>query len=327
MVKFMSEPTAITKVNIREVWPGEARDFTPWMADNLDVIGDQLRIAELTLESTEVPIPGGRALDVLATDSDGHKWAIENQYGVGDHDHLTRGLAYAVALDCRALIVVAEAHRDEFVAVAEEWNRYSEAFGTDGIRVFLVVVEAWRIGDSAPGYRFRIAAGPNEWISSARSSARSKARSSEAEAERKDSNLSFWSEFLPVLNNQSKIFRSISLRSGPYLSVRNGPFSHQVWVKADACHVQLRIDTGDRDENEGIFEAFEDRQVEIEERFGAALAWNKMENYRACIIRYDVPDSSGWKTSEARRGPGIETVVRHIIALHDAFQPVLKELT
>ena len=98
----MSEPTAITKVDIREVWPGEARDFTPWMADNLDVIGDQLGIAELTLDSIEVPIPGGRALDVLAIDSDGERWAIENQYGVGDHDHLTRGLAYAVALDCRA---------------------------------------------------------------------------------------------------------------------------------------------------------------------------------------------------------------------------------
>ena len=107
------------------------------MADNLDVIGDQLGIAELTLDSIEVPIPGGRALDVLAIDSDGgERWAIENQYRVGDHDHLTQGLAYAVALDCRALIVVAEAHRDEFVAVAEEWERYSKGVRRTGSECF-----------------------------------------------------------------------------------------------------------------------------------------------------------------------------------------------
>ena len=322
----MSEPTAITKVDIREVWPGEARDFTPWMADNLDVIGDQLGVAELTLDSIEVPIPGGRALDVLAIDSDGERWAIENQYGVGDHDHLTRGLAYAVALDCRALIVVAEAHRDEFVAVAEEWNRYSEAFGTDGIRVFLVVVEAWRIGDSAPGYRFRIAAGPNEWISTARSGARAGRPPSEAETGRRDARLAFWSELLPVLNDQSAIFRSIGPRNGPYLSVQNGPFNHQIWVKTEACHVQLRIDGGDQEDNEALFESLEVFRSEIEERFGASLNWDKAESYRSCIIRYDVPGSVGWKTPEGERAGGIETVVRHIIALYDAFQPAIEEL-
>jgi len=322
----MGEPTAITKVDIREVWPGEARDFTPWMADNLDVIGDQLGIAELTLDSIEVPIPGGRALDVLAVDADGARWAIENQYGVGDHDHFTRGLAYAVALDCRALIVVAEAHRDEFLAVAEEWNRYSEAFGSDGIRVFLVAVEAWRIGDSAPGYRFRVVAGPNEWISNARSSARSGRPPSEADAERQDARISFWTELLSVLNAQSSIFRSISARNGPYLSVQNGPFSFQIWVKTDACRVQLRIDTGDQVENEGIFEALEEQRPIIEERFGEPLTWDKMENYRSCVVSHEVAGSAGWKTPQEERADGHEKVARQMAAFHEAFQPAMRNL-
>ena len=49
---------------------------------------------------------------------DDRKIAIENQYGVADRDHLTRGLAYAVAVAARGLVVVAEHHRDEFVSVA-----------------------------------------------------------------------------------------------------------------------------------------------------------------------------------------------------------------
>ena len=66
--------------------------------------------------------------------------------------------------------------------------------------------------------------------------------------------------------------------------------------------------------------------VEIEERFGASLNWDKAESYRSCIIRYDVPGSVGWKTPEGERAGGIETVVRHIIALHDAFQPAIEDV-
>ena len=160
-----SPPREFKLIDIREVWPGEAKDFTPWLADNLEALSDHLAIDELERDSTEVEIPGGRRLDILAKDADGRNWAIENQYGEADHDHLTRALAYAVGLECRAVILVAESHRDEFVAVADEWNRYSEAYGSEGIRLFLVAIEAGRIGDSAPGFRFRLIAGPNEWKS------------------------------------------------------------------------------------------------------------------------------------------------------------------
>ena len=113
-------PQEFELINIREVWPGEAKDFTPWLADNLEALSDHLKIGELELDSTEADVHGGRRLDILATDADGRNWAIENQYGEADHDHLTRALAYAVGLKCRAVIVVAESHRDEFVAVANE---------------------------------------------------------------------------------------------------------------------------------------------------------------------------------------------------------------
>ena len=41
------DPMEIQRVDIRKVWPGEARDFTPWLADNLDVLGDHLELGEL----------------------------------------------------------------------------------------------------------------------------------------------------------------------------------------------------------------------------------------------------------------------------------------
>ena len=317
------EPVQIEAVNIREVWPGEARDFTPWMADNLDVVGEHLGFGELALEAIEVPIPGGRALDVLAVDADGGRWAIENQYGVGDHDHLTRGLAYAVALECRALVVVAEDHREEFIAVADEWNRYSEAFGHDGIRVFLAVIEAWTIGESAPGYRFRLVAGPNEWKVLAKSSAVKTA----AQADRNEANHKFWSEFLPIINERSPVFRSISARIGPWLGASTGDFVFQTWVKSESVHIQLRIDTGDADENAALFDELAGSREQVDAEFGPGLQWNRADDHRACFVRFDVPDSCGWKTSAEDRTAGHVAVADSLARFHTALEPVVAEIS
>ena len=42
-------------VHIREVWQDEARDLTPWLADNLDALSEALGI-DLDLDGTEVPV-------------------------------------------------------------------------------------------------------------------------------------------------------------------------------------------------------------------------------------------------------------------------------
>lgn len=89
-----------------------------------------------------------RSLDILAETTDGRRVAIENQYNAVDHDHLTRGLAYAVGHDACALII-AEDHRPEFVAVADYLNRGHEALGEErGIAVFVIKLTVERIDDA-----------------------------------------------------------------------------------------------------------------------------------------------------------------------------------
>ena len=46
---------------VREVWPSEPANFTPWLSKHLEVL-DILGLGELKCEGTEVPIPQtGRA--------------------------------------------------------------------------------------------------------------------------------------------------------------------------------------------------------------------------------------------------------------------------
>jgi hypothetical protein len=103
---------------LKEAWAGEASDFTPLLAEQLDSLGAEIGVDLTSIGESEVQTTGGRRIDIVAQGADGSEFVIENQYGRADHDHFTRGLAYAVARRARGLVVVAEEHRDEFRALA-----------------------------------------------------------------------------------------------------------------------------------------------------------------------------------------------------------------
>lgn len=150
----------------REAWGGEAASFTPKLAqaDMLEYLGRETRIGPLRLIEAEHGTAGHRSLDILAETTDGRRVAIENQYGAADHDHLTRGLAYAVATDSKALVVIAEDHRDEFISIANYLNTLSGVADESAISVWLVKVRAIRrIGDGIWSPEFVVQAKPNEW--------------------------------------------------------------------------------------------------------------------------------------------------------------------
>ena len=66
----MTETTGlgrIKKADLRDAWPNEAADFTPWLADHVSVLGAALGL-ELELESEEAPV-GTFSLDLLARDT------------------------------------------------------------------------------------------------------------------------------------------------------------------------------------------------------------------------------------------------------------------
>ncbi|MBI1785141.1 hypothetical protein HYR69_08350 [Candidatus Sumerlaeota bacterium] len=145
-------------INIRELWPNEAHDFTPWLQANIQQLGEALGL-DLEISAREADV-GDFSLDLLAKDLGTQRpVVIENQFGATDHDHLGKLFTYAAGVDADVVIWVTETLRDEHRQALEWLNRRTD----EGLAFFAVVVEVVRIDDSHPAVRFKPEVVPNEW--------------------------------------------------------------------------------------------------------------------------------------------------------------------
>jgi hypothetical protein len=151
-------------IEVKVVWPAEAKDFTPWLSDNLHLL-DDVGLGPLVFAGKEHAVPGTkRYLDILATMDGGGLVAIENQYSKLDHDHFTRGLAYAVALEAKALLLIAEDHGAEFRAVAQHLNSLYDRAPDASFAVYLVRIKVLKV-DQFFVPQFEVVVGPNAFVS------------------------------------------------------------------------------------------------------------------------------------------------------------------
>lgn len=150
----------LERVPLRQAWPDEAQNFTPWLAEdtNLALLGEALGL-HLELEAVEKQV-GPFAADILAKEIGSDRWVlIENQIEPTDHRHLGQLLTYAGGLDARTIIWIAESFREAHRAAIDFLNRATiEEFAFFGIQV-----ELYRIGQSPLAPRFSLIAKPNNW--------------------------------------------------------------------------------------------------------------------------------------------------------------------
>lgn len=122
-------------VGVREKWEHEALDFTPWLAKNLNLLGQEIGL-ELKPIQTEKQV-GPLSLDILAEEADtGVKVAIENQLEWTDTHHLGQLITYATGTDARIAVWVATEFRYEYAEALHRLNEWTrEEFRFYGIKV------------------------------------------------------------------------------------------------------------------------------------------------------------------------------------------------
>src|SRR5688572_15954584 len=117
----------LERVSVRDCWVDEARDFTPWLAqeENIALLGEAIGI-ELEVAAQEKNVGPFRA-DILCKDTlDGRLVLIENQLERTDHGHLGQLITYAAGLDAVTVIWVADRFTDEHRAALDWLNRITD---------------------------------------------------------------------------------------------------------------------------------------------------------------------------------------------------------
>ena len=320
-----SAPTAhLTLVSIREVWPNEAQDLTPWLAERPEFLGDALEL-ELELEGQEMAV-GGYSADLVFRDAEsGSRVVVENMYGTTDHDHIGKLITYAAGLDASHVVLLAEGLRPEHRTALNWLNRVS----TEDCAFFGLVLEAWRIDDSRPAPHLRVEVQPDDWSRTVRASvAGDHGRLSTLYFQ-------FWTEVMEDLHRVDQIWRRRKTPSRKsWMDFRNDHDHSVKYVGAfDRGGTRLRaetyIDTWDDKETSDLYRLLETRRSQIETAFGERLDWQPLEGKRASRVATYFPKAlsidDAIDNDQSRQNAKV-WLVDALVRLRDVMYPVLEEL-
>lgn len=190
----MSLPSlgSLKKVAVRNIWQTEAQHFTPWLAQNLDILAETLDM-ELEIEAQEKNVGPFRA-DILCKDTLDKSWVlIENQLERTDHLHLGQLLTYTSGLKAVTIIWVSTHFTEEHRSALDWLNNITD----DQFRFFGLEVELWLTGDSPFAPKFNIVSKPNDWSRSVGQAARQ--IETDALTDIKAAQLEFWTQLAEKL--------------------------------------------------------------------------------------------------------------------------------
>jgi len=254
----------LKKIELRDIWPHEATDFTKWLAqeENLDLLSDEIGIS-IKLIGTEVSI-GKFNLDILAEEENtGHKIIIENQLERTDHDHLGKIITYAAGKDAKVIIWLVRNAREEHRQAIEWLNSHTD----NEIGFFLIKIELYKIDDSTPAPKFELICKPNEWAKIIKTNS-----SNNVVSNTQLQQLELWESFKDFVRERDSAIRLQSPRPQHWYDVSIG---------TAAAHIALTVNTREDligceiyiSRNKDLYAYLQERKKEIEGEIDEIAIW------------------------------------------------------
>lgn len=305
----------LKKVPLREIWRNEARDFSSWLAENIDTLNEEIGLS-LSIISREKAV-GDFSLDLIAEDSDGQLTIIENQLEKTNHDHLGKVVTYLSNLDAKTAIWISSEPRDEHVKAVNWLNEFTP----EDISFYLVKIEAVKIGNSEPAPMFTIIAEPTE-IS------KHIGEEKKEYAERHHLRKEFWTQLIEKLKGRTNLHANLSPVIYHWIGTGAGRsgISYNYVVTNDYVSSEVYLDRG-KDYpalNKQRFDALYKNKEEIEKILGGQLSWERLDKKRASriVIRFNgfgLKNEETWNEAQ-------EKMIDSMIRIEKAFKPYIEKL-
>ena len=313
------ELSTLTNVPIREIWPDEAADFTPWLVEHISELGDELGL-EIDPDTVQSEVlVGNYRLDVLARDRSDRVVAIENQLDETNHTHLGQLLTYMAGHDASVTVWIAGKFREEHREALDQLNHRTD----ENSEFYGVVVEVVKIDQSKAAPLFRVVSAPNGWVRQA------KAMGQNGPSDRSLLYRDFFQKVVDDLSSKSHAPRSRSLTGRSYqsFSTGRGGFAYGTTFtrkESGRAQVELYIDTTDRERNKACFDHLAERRQQIESEIKGEFDWERLDHARACrisVVRKGSINDAPSDLDEIRNW-----MVENLLAFTTTFGPKLADL-
>ena len=312
----MGKLATIDKVDLRKIWPNEATDFTPWLEENISVLGGALGM-DLEVQAREALV-GAYQLDLLASDGSGRTVIIENQLGRTDHSHLGQLLTYMAGFDAKVIVWIAKEFRDEHAEALSHLNRRT---GED-TEFFGIEVELWSIDKSRPAVNFNLITVPNEW------SKRPDTSPPSPVSERNERYRDFYQGLIDTLREEHRFTNARKAQPSNWYSFSTGHgkvlYGANFAMRGKA-RIELYIDSVDREWNKTLFDQFLKRRNDIESELGEDLEWQRLDDRKAsriAVVRPGSIDDDDDTLEEIQ-----DWMVERLLKFKEVFGPKLADYT
>ena len=307
----------LKKVDVRHIWQTEAQHFTPWLAQNLDILAETLDM-EFEIEAQEKNVGPFRA-DILCRDTLDKSWVlIENQLERTDHLHLGQLLTYASGLKAVTIIWISTHFTEEHRSALDWLNNITD----DQFKFFGLEVELWQIRDSPVAPKFNIVSKPNDWSRSVGQAARQIETGTLTDI--KAAQLEFWTQLAEKLKENSHIRpqKPMPQHWAVFRIGRSGFHMSGLHNTRDKCiGVELYIN---HQNAKDFYNQLYAQKNDIEAEIGHELIWKELPNKSASrIILYlrdvDPMDRSRWDEYQ-------DWLIKYIEAFDRTFRNRIRNL-
>jgi len=299
----------VIDLKLREIWNDEAKVFTPWLVEHIDVLGEAIGL-NLIEPDREVEV-GPFSCDIKCkVEEDKRIVVIENQIEPSDHEHLGKAIVYASGLGASVVIWIVRQAREEHSSAIEWLNEHSDS----NIFFFLLEIRAIKIGDSKPAPLFKVIQQPDNYVKTIKGNETKKLTRAQI------GRYNFWTELNSYIEDSDYNLSTHKPSYETWYTFAIGSSKYLIEVNLIDISNRIRVGILIHDDKT-VFDKLNEHEAQIKSKLNFELEWERKDDIKSSSISSYI---SGFSyDDDSNYNELIKEICERVIALKRVVNEVL----